>query len=93
MAEVQEVEQGGTVGGGVPDGAVPVQSVPHDVTDALHGEGDVAADGVPVAPFFAFSAGQVQDAMLSTNAGLVPQSADMCAYMCACMCAHVTMRV
>jgi hypothetical protein len=77
MAEVHEVELGGPEGGVVPGGAKAVQSVPGDGTDALRAEGDVAAGGAPVAPSFAFSAGQVQEAMLATNGALAPQSAEV----------------
>ncbi len=77
MAEVHEVELGGMEGVGVAGGAVPVQSVPGDGTDALHADGDVAAGGAPVAPSFAFSAGQVQEAMLATDGVLGPQSAEV----------------
>jgi hypothetical protein len=74
MAEVHEVELGCTEGAGVAGGAVPVQSVPHDATDALHADGGVAAGGAPVAPSFAFSAGQVQEAMLVTNEGSLEEA-------------------
>ena len=77
MAEVHEVELGDTEGAGVPGGAKAVQSVSGDGTDVLRAEGDVAAGGAPVPPSFAFSAGQVQEAMLATNGALAPQSAEV----------------
>ena len=63
MADIGEMEEGGTGAAGGQGGVLGVQSVPGTDTNALAEGGVAGGGGAPVGSVFVFSAEQVQDAI------------------------------
>lgn len=74
MAEGEGMGEGGAGAAGMQAAAAVVQNVPHTDTDALHAGGIGGVGGAPVGVAFAFSAEQVKEANVATEAALATQA-------------------